>query len=341
MSDTRGKLTILACDSGKPFAEKIVKRLNRGKKENEEKTPLITSHEIHFASTELKTTIDESIRGADVYIVQDCENAYAGYSVDENLRALKTAVDAAFRSDANCITAVIPVFPYARQDKSDEREGITASMVAREIEDANVDHIITLDLHNSAIAGFFRKAKVENLRASRNLIRYIKENPEEFDLERLVIMPCDLGGAKRAEHYASMLGIDLAFTYKKRNYSIPNSVEEIKIMGNIEGMDVFIVDDMICTGGSIIKAVRTAKDKGAKRVYTACSLPLFNGDAIEKINKAYEEKSLAAVIGTDAVYHGPDFQEKHPWFREVSVSSYFAKVIYKLNSRQSISELLK
>ena len=341
MSDTRGKLTILACRSGKPFAEKIVKRLNRDKKKSEE-VPFIDSTETHFANSELKTVIDESIRGADVYIVQDCENSHTNHAVDVNLRALKTAIDAAWRSDANCITAVVPAFPYARQDKSDEREGITAAMVAREIEDCNADHVITMDVHNTAIAGFFRKAKFENLKASRNIVRYIRENPDDFNLANLVVLPCDPNGAKRIEHYADVLEVDLAFTYKQRDKTRANSVKRIRIMGELEGKDALVIDDMICTGGSMESVIKCARDeKGAKRVYAACSLPLFNGDAAERLERLYEGGYLTAVIGTDAVYHGPDFQEKHPWFREVSVSSYFAKVIRKLNQRESISELLK
>ena len=113
----------------------------------------------------------------------------------------------------------------------------------------------------------FRKAKFENLRASRNIIRYIKENPEEFDLSNLVVLPCDLNGAKRVEHYASMLGVDLAFTYKKRDYSIPNSVAESKFLGGIKGKDALVIDDMIDTSGSMLKTIELIKEeKGAKRV---------------------------------------------------------------------------
>jgi len=184
--------------------------------------------------------------------------------------------------------------------------------------------------------------KIENLRASRNIIKYMRENPSEFDLSNLVVLPCDLNGAKRVEHYASMLGVNLAFTYKKRDYSIPNSVAEMRILGDIEGKDALIIDDMIDTGGSMIKTIKLVKDeKGAKRVYAACSLGLLNGNAVADLEDLHEKKYLDAVIMTDAVYHGPTFYQEHPLFREVSVASYFAKVIHKLNHRESISELLK
>ena len=334
---TRGNLSILACESGIPFAKKIVNEIIKKKGE----VKFISFNEIKFANSERKTVIKESIRGSDIYIIQDVENSVNDCSVDENLRALKTTIDAAYRSDANYITAVIPVFPYARQDKQEGREGITAAAVAREIEDVNANHIITLDVHNEAIAGFFRKAKFENLHASKNIIDYIKKNKDDFDLKNLVVMSPDVGGARRAKHYAKMLGVNLILAYKDRNYNTPNSIESIQIVGEVKGKDILIVDDMIDTAETLINVVKKAKEKGAKKVYVACSLALFNGPAIERITKAYEKGFLTAIIGTDAVYHGDDFQEKNPWYKEVSVASYFAGVIIRLNQHKSISKLLE
>lgn len=334
---TRGKLSILACESGRPFAKKVQEKLI----EKNEEVKFISSNEIKFANLERKTVVKESIRGADVYIIQDVENSIDGYSVDENLRALKTAIDAVWRSDANYITAVIPVFPYARQDKQKGREGITAAAVAREIEDAHANHVITLDVHNTSIAGFFRKAKFEDLHASKNIINYIIENKKMFDLKNLVVMPPDIGGAPRAKHYAKQLRTRLVFAYKDRNYNIPNSLESIQIVGEVKGKDILIVDDMIDTAETLIEVVNAVKKNGAERVYVACSLALFNGPAIERITKSYEKGYLTAVIGTDAVYHGNDFQENNPWYKEVSVAGYFAKVISRLNQGKSISKLLE
>lgn len=334
---TRGKLSILACESGRPFAKKILDEIIKKK----EDVKFISSSEVKFANTERKVVIEESIRGADVYIIQDVENSANDCSVDENLRALKTAIDAAYRSDANYITAVIPVFPYARQDKQKGREGITAAAVAREIEDAHANHVITLDVHNISIAGFFRKAKFEDLHASKNIINYIIKNKEMFNLENLVVMPPDVGGAPRAKHYAKQLRTRLVFAYKDRNYNIPNSLESIQIVGEVKGKDVLIVDDMIDTAETLIEVIKAAKEKSAKRIYAACSLSLFNRDALERIAKAYEKKYLTAVIGTDAVYHREDFQKKNPWYKEVSVAGYFAKVISRLNQGKSISKLLE
>ncbi len=334
---TRGKLSILACESGRHFAKKILDEII--KKNGDVR--FISSSEVKFANTERKSVIKESIRGADVYIIQDVENSANGCSVDENLRALKTAIDAAWRSDANYITTIIPVFPYARQDKQKGREGITAAAVAREIEDAHANRVITLDVHNTSIAGFFRKAKFEDLHASKNIIDYIKCHKKMFNLENLVIMPPDLGGAPKAKHYAKQLKTRLVFAYKDRNYDVPNSLESTQIVGEVKGRDVLIIDDMIDTAETLINVVKKAKENGAKKIYVACSLALFNGNALEKITKAYEKGHLTAVIGTDAVYHKNDFQENNPWYKEVSVASYFAEVISRLNHSKSISKLLE
>ncbi|TKJ17111.1 hypothetical protein CEE44_01075 [Candidatus Woesearchaeota archaeon B3_Woes] len=334
MANTRGTLSILACESGEPFANKVLEVF----KEKEKEVRFIDSKQIQFANSEIKTIIEESIRGTDIYIFQDVENSTNG-SVDENLRALKTAVETAWRCDASYITAVVPVFPYARQDKQIRRESITAAAVAREIEDSNADHVITLDIHNPAIEGYFRRAKFENLRAYKTLVDYIKSHPDDFDFGNIVVMAPDLGGATRAGLYANQLGVEPVFSYKKRDGD--NSVKSIQIIGEVKDRDVLIVDDMIDTAGTIMEAVRASKDAGAQRVYASCSLPLFNGDALEKIAKSYDDGFLTAVISTDAVYHGADFQQQNPWFREVSVASYFAKVIRSMNNRESISALLK
>lgn len=347
-TDRRGKLRILACKSGQNFAEKVLaKILEKETRPGVEQKPIerldvwVNCEEIRFANSELNFKIADSIRGADLYIFQDVENAVTGYSVEDNFRVLKTAVDAARRSGAVHITAVIPAFPYARQDKAVGREGITSAKVAQELENNGIQQVVTLDIHNTAIAGFFRTAVLENLHASKNIIDFIKSKPELFCLEKLVVMPTDLNGAKRAEHYALKLGREMVFVYKRRNHDVANTVENAVINGNIEGRDILLVDDMIDTAGTLTTVMQLAKKQGAKRVYAACSLPLLNGPAIQRLATAHKEGYLDAVIGTDAVYQGEKFKAQNPWFIEVSVASYFAKVIHRLNCFESISELLK
>lgn len=338
---SRGELSIIACESGKPFAKKVFDWLNEiVQKENpKEKIRFIETKETHFANSEIKTEILESIRGVDIYIFQDIENSVNGYSVDENLRALKTAIDAAWRSGAGHINVVIPAFPYARQDKSNSREGITAARVAQEIENYKATQIITLDVHNPAIAGFFRMARFENLRASKNIIDYVKEN---INTKNLVVLSPDAGGASRAEHYASILKTKLGFVYKKRDYSNANTVKDSALLGDVKGKDVLLVDDLVDTGGTVVSTVNMLKEKeGANKIYFACSLPMFNGDCINKLNDLHKKGYLTGFMGTDAVFHGEDFSKKNPWFIQVSVAKYFARVIFNINHNISITELLK
>jgi ribose-phosphate pyrophosphokinase len=336
MTRQKAPLSIISCDSGLNFAKKVVRKL---KKISEDDVHLIDSSEVRFANTEIKTVINESIRGKDVFIIQDVENHTNGMSVDDNLRALYTTVDACRRCDAERITAVIPSFPYARQDKQDGREGISASRIAYELEgDCGVDHIITIDLHNSAIQGFFRRAKIDNLKGGYVLIPYLKRIIK--NTRNSIIMPTDLGGAKRANYFAQQLHTDIAFSYKTRNYCRPNSVEKISIMGDIKGKDIYIVDDMICTGGTLSRAIEEADKMGVKSITAVCTLSLLNGPAKERFEKAYTEGMLKMVIGTDATYQDEEFVKNCKWFKQLSVANYFADTIDRINRRDSITDLL-
>jgi ribose-phosphate pyrophosphokinase len=333
----RAPLSLIACKSGIPLAKKIVKSLS---KRTTREIHLIESEQIQFANTEIKTVIDESIRGREVYIIQDVENHTEGASVDQNLRALYTTIDACRRCDAERITAVIPSYPYARQDKQDGRDGITAARVAWELEgEMGADHLITIDLHNSAIQGFFRKAKIDNLRGGYVFKPYLKKLIKKP--ENTVIMPTDLGGAKRANYYAQKLCTDIAFSYKKRDYRKANCVESVEILGNIEGKDVYIIDDMIDTGGTLIRTIEKVKKLGAKKIVAVCTLALFNADSQKQFKKLFEKDVLNMVVGTDATYHTKEFLKENKWFKEVSLSNYFAEVIYRINSRKSIGGLLE
>ena len=160
------------------------------------------------------------------------------------------------------------------------------------------------------------------------------------DKENTVIMPTDLGGAKRANHYAQALRTDIAFTYKVRNYCKANTVDKISILGDVKGKDVYIVDDMICTGGTLVKALEETKNMGAKKVIAVCTHALFNGPAWERFQEAYEKGFLDMVIGTDSTYHSKEFLKKSPWFKEVSIANYFADTISRINQRKSITDLL-
>jgi ribose-phosphate pyrophosphokinase len=336
----RGALSIMACESGKEFANRIIKSLNAiiGKTEPDFDLRLIDSEEIHFANKELKTIIRENIRGDDHYIVQCMDDPLSDRSINDNLMALLTAINAAFQSDADSINVVIPQYPYSRQERKKTREGITAKQIARFLEVSGANRVITLDIHAEAIMGFFSSAKLEDLHASQTLIDHIKK---KYKSNNLVITAPDVGGAEKARFYSKAMEADLAIVDKARDYSKAGVVESMRLVGNVNGKDVLLPDDMIGTGGTIINATKLLKDKGAEKIYVACSLPFFNGKAEEYLNKAFKDGYITKVIGTDAVFHGPEFSRRNKWYDEVSIAPLFAQVIYNINAKQSVSELLR
>jgi ribose-phosphate pyrophosphokinase len=336
----RGELCLMSCDSGRPLAKRILKHLNTiiAKEEPGTKLTLVSTKEITFANGEIKTVIKENIRGADLYIVQAIDDPQSSKSINDNLMALMTAINAAYQSDADSITAICPQFPYSRQERKKTREGITAKQIAGFFELSGADRVITLDIHSEAIQGFFNKTKLEDLHASTALISFIKK---KLSLKNLVVACADVGGAEKARHYSKKLQTSFAVVDKERDYSKESAVESMRLVGDVAGKNVLIPDDMISTGGTIVNAAKLLKKNNAKDIYVAVSLPFFNHPALELIDNAYKEGYIKCIMGTDAVYWGSQFGKKNPWYREVSIAPLFAKVIFNINTRQSVSELLK
>ena len=342
MNGSRGQLSVIACDSGRPLAERIMKELNNIAKQEDEAIfhRLKYTTEVTFPNGEVKVVINENIRGDDLYVVQCIDDPLSEKTVNDNLLAVLTAIHAGYQSDADHITAVLPQFPYSRQERRKTREAISAKLVANMLESAGAQRVITLDIHSEAIQGFFNTAKLEDLHASGVIIDYL-QNILKLDPTRLVVTGPDVGSAERARHYSKVLGAHLAIVDKARDYSRISTIESMRLVGRVKGMEVLIVDDMIATGGTLINAARLLKEKGAEKIYVATSLPFFTGNCTEKIDKAYSDNLIDLVIGTDAVFHGKEFVESTPWYREVSIAPLFAHVIYNINKKRSVSDLLK
>lgn len=339
--EQRGKIALMACKSGRPLAERVVSHLSEifiNTNERDYVPKIVESNEIWFANSEVKTVIEENIRGNDIYIIQAMDDPMSERTVNDNLLALFTAIDAAYQSDVDQITVVIPQYPYSRQERKKARECITAKLVAGFLESTQAIRVLTVDVHAEAIVGFFRKIKFENLHASRIIIDTFINDSSDMDF--IVVAP-DVGSAHRARFYSKEFQKGLAIIDKERNYAIPGTIESMRLVGDVKDKNVFIGDDMIATGSTLISACNLLKDNGAKDIYLACTFPFFNGSAIEKFDKAYSEGLIKQVIGTDCVFRGDQFKKDHPWYREVSVSPLIAKVIYNINRKQSVSELLK
>ena len=336
----RGALSISGCASGKELAQRIVDHLNIIVEDETECPPLrlTDSDEVHFANGEIKTVINENIRGDDHYIVQCMDDPLSDRSINDNLMALLTAINAAYQSDADSITVIMPQYPYSRQERKKTREGITAKQIAQFIEVSGAHRVITLDVHAEAIMGFFSTTRLEDLHASRTIINHFQKH---YPTDNLIITSADVGGAEKARFYSKAMHTDLAIVDKARDYSKTSVVESMRLVGDVQDKNVLIPDDMISTGGTIVNAAKLLREHGARKIYAACSLPFFNEQAAEILGKALEEDIIDRVIGTDSVMHGKQFLVENPWYDEISIAPLFAQVIYHINAKRSVSELLR
>lgn len=310
-----------------------------------------------FVNGEVKTEILESIRGRDVYIFQDAENHTPVavndeadkhcFSVNDNLLSLIVTIDAARHAGANSINLVMPAFPYSRQHKKKGREGLTASLLAHLYEMLGVKCIITLDIHSREIENAFHGCLLQNLHASFQIISELAKilDLTESSMDDLVVVAPDSGAVDRNKFYATGLKKPLAMLYKERDYSVvsvnakQNNIVSMNLLGDVRGKTAFLADDMLGTGGTLLKAFEFLKHEGAQKVIAAISLPLFNGNAISQFDDAYAKGLFYRIIGTNAVYH--EALCKREWYINTSVSGLFANVIMRVHYNQSLSRLLE
>jgi len=305
-----------------------------------------------FPNGEVKSEIEESIRGKDIYIFQDVENRYpvkfAGgvvksLSINDHLMTIYVTVDAVMQAGAERVTLVIPNYPYSRQHKAKGREGLTASRIGKIFESLGVNHIITLDIHSRDIMNAFNKMRLENLHASYQIIQTLLKMDGILNDDFVVVSP-DTGAVDRNKFYASSLKKPLALLYKERDYSrvsrdaSQSNISQIRLLGSVKDKTVFMADDLLGTGGTLIKGMKHLKENGARRIICAISLPLFSGDAISHFDEAYNEGLFYRIIGTNAVYQEEVFNRE--WYINVNITRLFAHVISRLHQNQSVSSLL-
>ncbi len=309
-----------------------------------------------FANGEFKTELLESVRGKDVYIFQDIENHEelslndgtnkAVLSVNDHVMSMLVTIDAVRQAGAAAITLVVPAYPYSRQHKKKGREGLTASMLGHIYEWLGVTRIITLDIHSREIVNAFSSIILENLHASYQIIRELSKIVDlTGETEDLVVVSPDTGAIDRNKFYAVGLKLPLAMIYKERDYSVVTqnakntNIKSIKLLGDVHGKVAFLADDMLGTGGTLLKAMAFLKEQGATKVIAAISLPFFTGNAIDLFDEAYRQGLFYRIIGTNAVYH--EALCKREWYINTSVSGLFANVIMRVHYNQSLSSLLE
>ena len=309
-----------------------------------------------FANGEVKAELLDSVRGKDVYIFQDAENHLpiemnggkntVTFSVNDHVMTLLVTIDAVQQAGSTSITLVLPAFPYSRQHKKKGREGLTAALLCHIYEMRGVDRVITLDIHSREIVNAFNTTHLENLHASYQVIRELTKvvNLSGPEKEDLVVVSPDTGAIDRNKFYATGLKVPLAMIYKERDYSIvtqdakSTNIKSVKLLGDVKGKVAFLADDMLGTGGTLLKAMSFLQEQGATKVIAAISLPFFTGNAIELFDEAYKKGQFYRIIGTNAVYH-PDLKDKE-WFISTNVSGLFANVITRIHHNQSLSDLL-
>jgi len=274
-----------------------------------------------FSDGEIKVKFNENIRGTDVFIVQPT------HPPAENLIELLIMLDAARRSSVRRVTAVMPYYGYARQDRKDQpRVSIAAKLVANLITTAGADRVLTMDLHSSQIQGFF-DIPFDHLYASINFFEYIKK----LNLKDFVVVSPDVGSVKIARAYAKRLESSLAILDKRRPK--PNSAEIVNLIGDVKGKNIIIIDDMVDTGGTILLAAKTLREHYAKDINVFCTHPVLSGDAVKKFEKS--EIKLFAITDTIPL----DNSKKIDIIDVVSVANLFGEAIKRIHNEESLSSL--
>ncbi len=270
-----------------------------------------------YSDGEFQPSYEESIRGTRIFIIGSTNPG------PENLMEMLLMIDAAKRASARHITAVMPYFGWARQDRKDKpRVPIAAKLVAKMLEVAGATRIITMDLHADQIQGFFEKP-VDHLFASTVFLPYLKS----LNLDNLTIASPDMGGSKRAYAYSKALGSDVVICYKQRAKA--NVISHMELIGDVTGKNVVLVDDMVDTAGTLTKAADLMMERGALSVRAICTHPILSGSAYEKL----EASKLEELIVTDSI----PLKQESKKLRVLSCANLFADVMYNVHHNQSIS----
>ena len=299
---------IFACRQSLILAEKIAKEYN---------TTLGKVKTTYFSDGEFQPAFQESVRGKRVFIIGST------FPNADNLMEMLLMLDAAKRASARHITAVMPYFGWARQDRKDQpRVAIGAKLVANLLQSAGATRIITMDLHADQIQGFFEKP-VDHLYASTIFMPYVKS----LNLDNLTIASPDMGGSKRAYAYSKHLHCDVVICYKQRKKA--NVISHMELIGDVKGKNVILVDDMIDTGGTLAHAANLMMERGAISVRAICTHPILSGDAYNKI----QESGLTELIVSDTI----PLKKETSKIKVVSCAPLFADVMHKVQDNNSIS----
>ncbi len=309
------EIKLFAGNSNRPLAEAIAKKLN---------TALGDVEVGKFSDGETSVHIAETVRGRDLFIIQSTSSP-----VNDNLMELLIMIDAAKRASAGRITAVMPYFGYARQDrKARSRDPITAKLVADLITTAGADRVLTMDLHAAQIQGFFT-IPVDNLLGGPTLYNYFADKIHGSE-EYIVVSP-DVGSVNRARKVAERLNCQMAIIDKRRPKA--NVMEVMNIIGSVEGKKCLMVDDMIDTAGTIVQGAQALADKGAKEIYACCTHAVFSGPAMERLEKS----PIKELVVLDTIHLPPE--KMLPKIKVLTVADMFAAAIENVYLDKPMSKI--
>ncbi|MDG2193617.1 MAG: ribose-phosphate pyrophosphokinase [Polaribacter sp.] len=308
MSTNQLSPKIFACSQSIELAEKISKEYG---------VELGNVKVTHFSDGEFQPAFEESIRGRRIFLIGST------FPSTDNLMEMLLMIDAAKRASARHVTAVMPYFGWARQDRKDKpRVAIGAKLVANLLQAAGATRIMTMDLHADQIQGFFEKP-VDHMYASTIFLPHV----EQLRLDNLTIASPDMGGSKRAYAYSKYLNCDVVICYKQRKKA--NIISHMELIGDVKGKNVILVDDMIDTGGTLTKAADLMMERGALSVRAICTHPILSGEAVDRIEKS----SLIELIVSDTI----PLKRASSKIKVVSCAPLFADVMHKVQDNTSIS----
>lgn len=308
-------LMVFTGNANPKLAERIVSKLA---------IPLGDASVYRFSDGETCVEINENVRGRDVFVLQS-----TGAPTNDNIMELLLIVDALNRASAGRVTAVVPYFGYARQDRRvrSSRVPISAKVIADMMASVGVDRLLTVDLHSEQIQGFF-DIPVDNVYGSSVLLADI----EQRNFEDLIVVSPDIGGVVRARAVAKQLGIDLAIIDKRRPSA--NVAEVMNLIGEVEGRTCLLVDDMVDTAGTLCNAAKALKEHGAKKVVAYCTHPILSGPALERISQS----ALDELVVTDSIPLS-DAAQASPRVRQLTLSSMLAEAMRRISNEESLSAM--
>jgi len=310
-------MKIISCTNNRELSKEIAKKLNK---------KLVDTKIIRFADGEVYVEINENMRGQDVFIIQSTCTP-----VNDSIMELLICIDALRRASAKSITAVLPYFAYARQDrKVSPRSPISAKLFANLLMGSGASRVLTMDLHANQIQGFF-DIPVDNLFAGPTFVQHIKKNIKS---KSLVCVAPDVGGVERTRAIGKRLSADLAIIDKRR--SGPGKSEVMNVIGNVKNKVCVIIDDLVDSGGTIVNAAAALKSKGAKDVYAYVVHGVLTGEAVKKINTSKIKKFIISnsIMNIKKI-------KKSAKFQTISVGTLFAEAIKRISISKSVSKLFK